>query len=104
MAPATLQAWLTVIIAAGGALGTLLLLIVNLKVGQAVSDVKVDVANMRAETAHDRAEFYRQLMDTMSKTFVSRDAWQTAHDANLRRFDGVDETLHRIDQRIADIG
>jgi hypothetical protein len=97
------QEWLTVIIAGGGAIGPLLLLLLNLKVQAAVADVKLDVANMRTEAARDRAEFYREIMDTMTRTFVSRDAWDTAHGANTKRLDGMDSKLDRIDQRISDI-
>jgi hypothetical protein len=99
-----LQEWLTVIIAGGGAIGTLLLLIVNLKVQSSVADVKLDVANMRTEAARDRASFYEKIMETMRSTFVSRDAWDTAHVANSKRLDGIDSKLDRIDQRVSDIG
>lgn len=99
----SVQEALTLVIALGGFLGTIALLILNLRVQGAMALLRLEMANMRTDAAVDRANFYEKVMDTMSRSFVSRDAWDTAHVANTRRLDGMDTKLDRIDQRVSDI-
>jgi hypothetical protein len=99
----SVQEALTLVIALGGFLGTIALLVLNLRVQGAMALLRLEMANMRTDAAVDRANFYEKVMDTMSRSFVSRDAWDTAHVANTRRLDGMDTKLDRIDQRVSDI-
>lgn len=99
-----LQEVLTLVIACGGFVGTVALLILNLKVQGAMAELRLDVANGRTEAARDRAELYEKIMDTMRSTFVSREASDERHQANIKRLDSIDENLRTLSQRVTDIG
>lgn len=109
------QELLTFIIAIGGFLGTIALLILNLRVGAAMSEMKsavsadmgrleLQMAHMRTEAAEDRSKLYEKIMETMAKTFVNRDASDAMHRENTNRMDHLKEQLAVLSQRVSDIG
>ena len=109
------QELLTFIIAIGGFIGTIALLILNLRVQAAMNEMKavvstdmgrleLQMAHMRTEAATDRASLYQQIMETMARTFVNRDASDAMHRENTRRMDELKEQIAVLSQRVADIG
>lgn len=106
------QEIVTFLIAVGGFLGTLLLLILNLKVSAAINSLRVTVtfdmknveiqmAHMRTEAAQDRANLYERIMENMTRTFVNRDASDAMHKANIQRLDSLEENLRMLSERVA---
>ena len=108
------QEALTMLIALGGFLGTVALLILNLRVqaamGEMRSAVTVDMSRLelqmekgRTEAAQDRAALYERIMETMAKTFVNRDASDAMHRENTRRWDDLKLEVASLHQRVGDI-
>jgi hypothetical protein len=110
----TPQEILTAVIAAGGFIGTLALLVLNLSLragmGEMRSEIAVDMgkiqvqmADLRAESATDRATAYEKIMDNMSRLYISREAQQAMHDSNVRILQDMRHELQALSQRVTDI-
>lgn len=105
------QEIVTLIIALGGFLGTIALVILNLRVNGAMSElrsavtedmknIELQMAHMRTEAAEDRSMLYEKIMETMAKTFVNRDASDAMHRENSRRLDDLKEDLENLSQKV----
>jgi hypothetical protein len=109
------QEVLTAMIAAGGFIGTIALLVLNLSLranmGEMRSEMAVDLgkmqvqmADLRAESASDRATAYEKIMDNMSRLYISREAQQAMHDSNVRILQDMRHEIQSLSQRVTDIG
>lgn len=107
------QEILTFIIAIGGFIGTIALLILNLKSQASMAEMKgivasdmgklaLQMAQMRTEAAQDRANLYEKIMDTMARTFVNRDASDAMHRENTRRLDDLKQNIEDLRERFND--
>lgn len=110
------------IIAAGGCVGTALLLILNLRVQAALGEIRTEaaksaggmaidlknvelqMAHLRTEAAEDRARLYEKIMNNMDRTFMNKDAGLEMHKQNTIRLDSIDRTLTELSKRVDDIG
>jgi len=110
-------------------LGTIALLIMNLRVKSAVADaeaqftaqvnkvhleianaraavtqetagVKLEIANLRAKFAEEGATMYQKIMENMENTFENRQVSQSMHAANSKRLDDFGRLLERMDEKI----
>lgn len=97
-------------ISVAGIIGTVSLLILNLKVASEVNLMKVEMANLRTEMAREAAAHYGQVMnnlasmvESITKTFSNREAADAKHQANLDRLGGIERQIGELNQRVADI-
>lgn len=108
------QELLTFIIAVGGFLGTILLLVLNLKVGWAMQAMKaemahdlgkieIQVANLRTEAANNKADLYQRVMDNVGRMYAARETQETMHRANTQRLDSIEDDVKALAQKIGDI-
>jgi len=93
-------AWL---IGLGSIVVNLFLLILNLRVGTAVAEVKVEVEKLRTEMALQRADTaerqlkaYQSLMDNLRADYVSRVESERMHEDNQRRLMNIEDQLDKI--------
>lgn len=109
------QTALTVVIALGGFAGTILLLILNLKVQAAMgemrsevavdmSKIQVEMATLRADTANDRANTYEKIMENIARLYIPREVQETMHRVNVGRLDDLKTEIQHLGQRVSDIG
>ena len=96
----TITEILTVVIAVGGCVSSLALLVLNLRVQTAMAELRVDVANFRTESATDRADLYQKIMENMARFYISREVQEAMHKANLARLDAQDRRLQEIDEDV----
>lgn len=108
------QDLLTAIIAVGGFIGTIALLILNLKVQGSMSDMRgevavdmsrlqLEMANLRTESANDRANTYEKIMESMGRLYIPREVQNTQHQANIQRLDDLADQLKDLSARVGDI-
>lgn len=115
------QEILTAIISIGGALGTIALMILNLRVQTAMAEmrtefakdmaglqselaqIRIDSANERAQAANDRASTYQSLMDSISRMYVPREAQAEMHRANLQRLEDLSHQVRELATKVGDI-
>ena len=109
------QEILPMVIALGGFIGTIALLVLNLRVQAAMGEmrsavtveltrVELQMERARTEAAQDRANLYERIMETMARTFVNRDASDAMHRENSRRLDDLKLDVANLNQRVSDIG
>lgn len=110
----TLQLLFTAIIAIGGFMGTIALLVLNLRVNGAMGELRtevtaemgklqVEMANMRADTANDRANAFERVTENMSRMYLSRETQLAMHEANGKRLDNIENELKLLAVRVGDI-
>jgi hypothetical protein len=97
--------------AIAGAVGTLALLVLNLKVSSEVNGVKIEMANLRAEIRKETSDHYADtmrhmtsLVESLTKMFANREATDAKHQANLDRLDGIELSIRELVTRVQDIG
>lgn len=125
----TAEAWVALVCAFLGFVGTVGMLIMNLSIRGAMqdgekhqsersakieglisearagaakdsSDLKVEVANLRTRIAEEHVAIYQRIMDSMDKTYMNREASVSMHQSNTKRLDMIEGRLATIEERL----
>ncbi len=119
-------------IAAASCVGTILLLILNLKVSGAMSDLKTDLQEVRTEFSsqlsdakqsfqlelksvelsveklrgdlyQEHTKLYAQVMDKSNTQYMNRELSLEMHTANMKRFEDIGKRIDDLTTRVGDI-
>jgi hypothetical protein len=102
---------IAIILAFLGAVGTVLMLIMNLRVSGAMHEmrsgftielgkVQLEMAKMRADFAIDHAGLYKSIMDNLGTAYVNRNESMAMHTSNTKRLELIESQLIRIEERL----
>jgi hypothetical protein len=102
---------IAIILAFLGAAGTVLMLIMNLRVNGSMSEmqarftielgkVQLEMAKMRADFAIDHAGLYKSIMDNLGSAYVNRNESLAMHTSNTKRLELIESQLIRIEERL----
>jgi len=120
---------IAVVLAFLGFIGTTSMLIMNLKVSSALSELKgsfekelakvelriesarsessrgttgvqLELANLRTKLAEELSNMYNQVMRNMENTYMNRQTSITMHEANQKRLDLIERRLTSMEERL----
>lgn len=102
---------LSLLLACLGMLSSVGMLVMNLRVTSAMSELKsgftvdlskveLQIANLRADFAKEQAEMYRQVTTNLSTMYMNRKESEQMHLANSQRLDRIDSELRSLNERM----
>jgi hypothetical protein len=102
---------IAIILAFLGAAGTVLMLIMNLRVNGSMSEmragftielgkVQLEMAKMRVDFAMDHAGLYKSIMDNLGNAYINRNESLTMHHSNTKRLELIEAQLVRMEERL----
>lgn len=118
-----LTEWIAIGLTAVSLLGTMAVLVLNLKVSAAIANLRSDttatisslksdvardlghieleVAKSRTDAANDRAAFEDKILTKMTNMFANRETSEIMHRSNTTRLEAIERRLETIDARLA---
>lgn len=65
-----------------------------------MGDLKLDIANLKTDIAKEYSSLYKQIMENMNTTYMSREMSTQMHSSNLKRLDGLDGRFGGVEERL----
>jgi hypothetical protein len=99
-----------IVIAATGGVGTLALLILNLKVQGSMNEIRLEISTVRLEVANFRTESVREhsalrieVLNNINSNVMPRVEAEKMHDENRDWLERIEGDLKALTQRVGDI-